>query len=204
MSISTYSELQTAVENWLHRADLDSRIPEFIALCEAKFNRACRLQTMETRVTATLDEEYEDLPTDYLEMRSIQITGTSGRPLEYMPPEMLRIKYRGAVSTPIHYTIIGDTLQFGPSPDGSYTMEMVYYKRIPALSDSQTTNWMLTNHPDVYLYGSLMEAEPFIMNDPRFPLWKSRYDQAIAEVMGEDQRKRFSGSPLMMRFTNAA
>jgi len=198
--LATYSDLQTSISAWLKRSDLDAYIPDFISLCEAKFNRELRISAMEQRVTATLDEEYEDLPTDYAEMRSLQITGPYGRPLQFMPPEDLRRRFpEGCVGTPVNYTIIGDSLQFGPPPSGSYPLEMVYYTKFEALSDSAPTNWMLTNAPDVYLFGSLLEASPYIKNDARIPVWEAKYGQALNSVRNEDVRKRHSGSPLAMR-----
>lgn len=152
---------------------------------------------METRVTATLDEQYEDLPTDFLEMRTIQVTGDSGGQLEYLTPGDLRERYRDTTGIPKYFTIIGTTIEFAPSPGGSYTMEMVYYKAIPALSDSNTTNWMLTNNPDLYLYGSMMEAAPF-MKSPDLPTWIALYTAAMKDVAEADRGARYSGS-LMMR-----
>lgn len=199
VSLDTFANLKTSLATWLHRSDIESQIPDFITLCEAEFNRRLRIRAMEERVTATLDEEYEALPTDYLEMRALQIAGANGRELTFIPPSDFRLRYRSAnTDTPIHYTIIGDTIQFGPAPASSYEMEMLYYKRIPALSESQTTNWMLTNNPDVYLYGALKAAEPFIVNDPRMPMWKSLYDAAVQSVADEDARSKATG-PLIQR-----
>lgn len=195
----TYSDLQTSIANWLKRSDLTSHIPDFIALCEAKFNRELRISAMENRVTTTLDEEYEDLPTDFAEMRSLQITGVYGRPLQYMPPEDLRRRFPDGLGTPTNYTIIGDTIQFGPAPNGSFPLEMVYYAKFEPLSNDEPTNWMLENAPDVYLFGSLLEASPFIKNDERIPVWEAKYMQALQSVRNEDVRKRHSGSPLVMR-----
>lgn len=177
-------------------------IPDLIDLCETKFNRVLRLSTMETRSTATLNDQYETVPTDFLEMRSIQITGGSGGMLSYLTPQQANDSYKTtATGIPRFYTLVDGTIVFYPPPGGSFDMEMVYYKAIPALSDSAPTNWMLTNHPDVYLYGSLKEAEAYIKNDPRIVTWKQQYEEAIAQVMGADQRARWSGSPMQIRPT---
>lgn len=200
MSITTYSELQTAVARWLKRSDLDSQIPDFITFCEADFNRNLRLQTMETRVTATLDEQYEDLPDDYLEMRRLKITGVDGKPLQYCPPEAQTLSNPDdAVGSTVTYSIIGTEIEFSRPPNGSYSMEMVYYKRIPALSDDEPTNWMLGNCPDLYLFGTLLQAAPYLMNDTRIPVWEAKYAKVLEDIRGEDVRKRHSGSPLVMR-----
>jgi hypothetical protein len=178
---------------------LTAVIPDFVTLCEVKFNRILRLSTMETRSTATLDEQYEEVPTDFLEMRSIQITGGSGWLLSYISPQTASSSYLTTESgIPKFYTIIDSSLVFFPAPAGSFTMEMLYYAAIPALSDVAPTNWMLTNHPDVYLYGSLKEAEAYIKNDPRIQSWKIQYEEAIAQVMAADQRSRWSG-PMQIR-----
>ena len=202
MALDTYANLQTEIIGWLHRSDLAANIPTFITLCETKFNRNLRISTMESRVTSTVDEQYESLPSDFLEMRSIQITGTDGRALEYITPNVMNQRYRAAnTGIPKFFTIIDNTIEFGSPPDASYSMEMVYYKAIPALSDSNTTNWMLDNHPDVYLYGSLLSAEAFLKNDKRIPLWRQSYGESIEEIRGADQNARHSG-PLTMKVVN--
>lgn len=152
---------------------------------------------MESRVTATLDEQFEDLPSDFYKMRSIRILGDSGGSLEYATPDEINTKYKDSdTRVPKFYTIIGTTIQFAPSPAGSYTMEMVYYKAIPALSSSNTTNWMLTNNPDAYLYGSLMEAMPFCKNPD--PTWAALYVAVMKDIDEADRGGRY-GSGLAMR-----
>lgn len=195
--ISTYTELKTAIAAWLHRSDLALLAPDFITLAEAKFNRDLRVAEMETRVTATLDEEYEDLPSDYLEMRRLLLTGADGKVLKYVTPDVLTTYNPDSSTGSVHwYTIIGSTIQFSKVP-GSLTMEMVYYARIPALSDSNADNWLLEKHPDIYLYGALLEASPYLMNDSRIPVWSAKLTEALSSLMGADARARHSGSLTM-------
>lgn len=195
MSITNYSELQIAVASWLKRSDLTTVIPDFITLCEAKVNRTLRVNEVENRVTATLDEQYESLPTDFLEMRKLKITSSPSQELTYLTPAMMDNRYPTPNSgRPFHYTIEGGQLRFEVTPDQAYTMELVYYVRVPALSNSATTNWLLTAHPDVYLYGALAEAEPYNKNDSRMPMWKQLYQGGIDQIIGADQRKRWGGS----------
>jgi len=199
MALDTFSNLKTSIANWIHRDDLTSQIPDFITLCEAKINRVLRIAQVEVRATATLDGQYEGLPTDFLEMRSIQTTGATGHELEYVTPQKYNQEYKTSDSgNPVIYTIIGSEIAFGPPPQDSYTMEMVYYKGFTALSDSNTTNWVLTNHPDVYLYGSLLAAEAHIKNDPRIEPWRRQYDEAIMGIVEADSRARYPG-PLRIR-----
>ena len=205
MAISTYSELQTAAANWLDRSDLSDRIPEFIALAEARFNRILRIRDMETVSTAISTSagtrEYS-LPTGFVQMKEFHLTTDPLTPLAYITPEMMtRIWAGSGQGKPEVFTIIADNVRLGPSPDVVYTTSMLYYKTFTALSDSATTNDMLTNNPDVYLYGTLLEAEPFIMNDQRVQLWATAFKQAIDDIQFQDNKDRHSGSELRVMNT---
>ena len=205
MAISTYSELQTAAANWLDRSDLSDRIPEFIALAEARFNRILRIRDMETVSTAISTSagtrEYS-LPTGFVQKKEFHLTTDPLTPLAYITPEMMtRIWAGSGQGKPEVFTIIADNVRLGPSPDAVYTTSMLYYKTFTALSDSATTNDMLTNNPDVYLYGTLLEAEPFIMNDERVQLWATAFKQAIDDIQFQDNIDRHSGSELRVMNT---
>jgi len=206
MAISNYSELNTAVANWLDRDDLTDRIPEFIALAEARFNRLLRIRAMETKQTASTvaDQRNLALPTNFIQMRNLQINTSPITSLEYVTPEMYDRLYGGSdTGTPKAYTILADEIQLGPIPASVQTIEMLFYKKFDALTSSAATNWMITNAPDVYLYGCLLEAEPFIMNDPRVQLWATAFQQAIADIQDQDNRDRHSGSALRVMNTGA-
>ena len=199
MAIGTYAELQTAVANWLDRSDLDDRIPEFIALAEARMNRLLRLRLMENKYTASTVAAQRNyaLPTGYVQMRNFQINVTPVRPLQYVTPEVYDRIWGGSSSgTPEVYTIMTNEVQLGPKPDSIMTMEMLFYKRVTALSGSNTTEQMLTENPAIYLYGALMEAEPFIMNDERVGLWAQGFSQAVQALQEQDNKDRHSGSAL--------
>jgi hypothetical protein len=206
MAISNYSELNTAVANWLDRDDLTDRIPEFIALAEARFNRLLRIRAMETKQTASTVASQRNLalPTNFIQMRNLQINTSPVTSLEYVTPEMYDRLYGGSdTGTPKAYTILADEIQLGPIPASVQTIEMLFYKKFDALTSSAPTNWMITNAPDVYLYGCLLEAEPFIMNDPRVQLWATAFQQAIADIQDQDNRDRHSGSALRVMNTGA-
>ncbi len=206
MAISNYSELNTAVANWLDRDDLTDRIPEFIALAEARFNRLLRIRAMETKQTASTvaDQRNLALPTNFIQMRNLQINTSPVTSLEYVTPEMYDRLYGGSdTGTPKAYTILADEIQLGPIPASVQTIEMLFYKKFDALTSSASTNWMITNAPDVYLYGCLLEAEPFIMNDPRVQLWATAFQQSIADIQDQDNKDRHSGSALRVMNTGA-
>ena len=198
MAIGTFAQLKTAAANWLDRSDLTDRIPEFIALAEARFNRELRTRDMETVSTAISTvagtREYS-LPTGFVQMKEFHLSTDPLTPLAYITPEMMTRLWAGsAQAKPQVFTIIADNVRLGPAPDAVYTTSMLYYKTFTALSDSATTNDMLTNNPDVYLYGTLLEAEPFIMNDQRIQVWLGAFDRAVASIQNQDNKDRHSGS----------
>ena len=204
MAISTYSELQTDVANWLDRDDLTARIPEFIALAEARFNRVLRLRSMETKQTASTagGQRNYALPTNYIQMRNFQLNTSPLTVLSYVTPEIYDRLWGGSAGgTPQFYTILANEISLGPIPGSVITMEMLFYKRFDYLSVAAPTNWLLTNAPDVYLYGSMLEAEPFIMNDERVPLWAAALDRAISSMQEQDNKDRHSGSALRVMNT---
>ena len=192
MAISNYSELQTAVANWLDRDDLSARIPEFISLCEARFNRSLRIRAMETidtSVSTVAGTKTIALPTGYVQMRDIHITGNPIVQLQYVTPEIMNRIHAGSnTGKPTVYTVIGDNISLGPTPDAVYSTSMLYYKTFDALSDSSPTNWVITNAPDVYLYGTLLEAEPFLMNDARVQLWSTALTESINKLQEQDNK----------------
>ena len=205
MAIGTFAELKTASANWLDRSDLTDRIPEFIALAEARFNRVLRIRDMETVSTAISTtggtREYS-LPTGFVQMKEFHLTTDPLTPLAYITPEMMSRMWAGsATGKPQVFTIIADNVRLGPSPDAVYTTSMLYYKTFTALSVSNTTSEMLTNNPDVYLYGTLLEAEPFIMNDERVPLWLAAFEKAVSDIQNQDNKDRHSGSQLRVMNT---
>ena len=196
MAITTFSELKTAVANWLDRSDLTDRIPEFIALAEARHRRDFKIRRMETRVTANTiaDTEFYTLPDNYVAMRNIQLNTSTKTPLEYLTPEQMdRVRGGSTTGKPKAYSIIGNTFQLRPIPDSVYEIEMFYYKYFTGLSDSNTTNDMLTYHPDAYLYAVLLEAEPYLQNDKRIALWLQAYEIARKAIIDSNERDRHSG-----------
>ena len=206
MALSTFTELKDAIADWLDRSDLTARIPDFIALAEARINREIRIRPMEVRSTmyATVDQQYFNLPGGYIQMRNIQLNTNPTTPLEYITPEMLDRLY-GSTTTgkPRAYTLIGDEIQLAPIPDSAYQIEMAFYEKFTALGDGTsgtvTSNWLTKNAPDILLYGALMEAEPFIKNDERVAVWLNGYGNAIDKLQKADQRDRHSGSAMRVR-----
>ena len=204
-NVGTYAQLQTEIANWLDRTDLTATIPTFIELAEANFNRVIRQPDMITKDDSfSISGRYTTLPTDTLEIVRIVLDLTPVVVLEYMTPEELSER-RGSLTgggKPYYFTTVGGStnqLEVLRSPDSTYTASIIYYTRIAALSDAATTNWLLTNHPDIYLFGTLVEAEPYLKNDERMPMWTSRLDKALNDLRLQGQRERHTASGLRMR-----
>jgi hypothetical protein len=172
MAISTNAGLESAIADWLDRSDLTSRVPDFVVLAEARFNRIVRAPDMLSRDDAfVVDGQYKAIPTGFLEARRITLLTSPVTPLEYVTPETmadLRIG-RTASGKPIYYTVSGTNFEFFPSPDSAYTASVLYYTRLTPNATSE--NWLFTAHPDIYLWGALVAAEAYIRNDERLPIW---------------------------------
>jgi hypothetical protein len=207
MAISNYSELKSAIADWLDRTDLTDSIPNFIALTEARHKRDFKLRRLETRVTANTvaDQEYYSLPDNYIAMRNIQLNTNPKTSLEYLTPEQMDRVYAGSMKgKPKAYSIMVNDIQLRPTPDGVYQIELLYYKHVNPLSDSNATNEILDNHPDIYLYGALVEAEPYLQNDKRIQTWASFYDRAKKDIIDSNERDRHSGVALTTRIDYGA
>jgi len=181
MALSTYSDLKTSVADWLRRSDLTSAVPDFITLAEAQMNRQLRVRPMMARVTATISDEYSATPSDLIEVRSITL---AGEPLQYRTPMAMDLlaSQDTAATQPTDYSVVGSELRYYPAPDTSYSAALLYWQRIPALSASNTTNWVLTNHPDAYLYGALVQSAPYLRADDRLAVWGGLFTQALADI----------------------
>ena len=205
MALSTYSELKTAIANWLNRSDLTTEISnDFIKLVESEFNSKLRINKMlNTDSSFTIDSETETLPTGFLQVRDFFIvTGSSKRPLTYMSPsQMDDVRGGSTTGTPIVYTIIGNNFRFAPTPDKSYTATINFNKAFDALSDSNTTNEILTNHPGIYLYGSLYHAANFLggIEPSKLQNWLQLYQTGMERIERNDREDSWGGAPLQTR-----
>ena len=202
MAIGTYAELQTAVKNWSKRTDLDSLIPDFIKLAELRVNRNLRIRKMETRVTANTvaSQNYYGLPTNFLQMRSFKLNTSPLKDLIFLTPEQMDERWAGSqTGMPRAYSIAGDELRIGPKPDGVYEMEMLYWQSPAQLTDSATTNFMLTANPDALLYASLIELNSYSEHNEGVMKYAKLFTETIDAVQKEAERDRAAGSALTVR-----
>lgn len=191
MSIATYSELVTAIGDWLDRDDLATRAPDFIRLAESRLNRLLEDPDMEVSVTLTGDGA--DLPADFGAMVSIG-TADYNSLTPISNAEYAALLPSSGVSR--YYTIRENKVYYAP---GSVNPTLVYRRTIPGLSDSVTTNWLLDRAPDCYLYGSLIQASAFLSEDERLPLWKGAFDEAIGELIVDGTKRKWGAGPIAPR-----
>ena len=204
MALTNYTTLKASIANWLNRSDLSDEIADdFIVLTEADFNSKLRVRKMIASADVTINAETAALPTGFLQVRDFYIlSGSTKYPLRYMTPsQMDQVKGTSTTGIPQAYTILGDTFRFTPKPDSSYTGYLNYYKKFDALSSTNATNFILTDHPAIYLYGSLFHAANFLggYNPQQVQTWQQMYATALERLELNDREDQFSGSPLQIR-----
>lgn len=205
MALDTYSGLKQAILLWLARPGdplIEPSLPDIIRLFEAEAAR--RLQTIGAERQEVLYPfgAQVDLPSDFVRLRTAILD--NGIPLEYVPPSGPWPGVSGG--QPRHFTIIGGDgncgnqaiMQLSPLTGDSAPITITYRRGLPPLSDDKPTNWLLAEHPDCYLFGSLVEAEAFIGADERAAAWGQRREMAFNSIEAADQRKRWPGAPLQM------
>ncbi len=197
MALTTYAELKVSVINWSHRNDLDLLIDDFIALAEAemykgKAHECLQLRDMETTSTASLTAIELALPDNFQSMRSLRITGDTITDLQYKPPQDLYVKT--GTGRPCYYTITSQ-LEFDVAPDETYTVEMVYIKKPDALTSTNTTNSVLTNHPDIYLYGALWALFVHAVDDMQAQKYMQLFINAIDGANHENEEGKYAVAP---------
>ena len=204
MALTTYSDLQTAVANYLARSDLTAQIPDFIRLAETRLRRDLRVRQMMNAATTstTGGDATVALPSDFLEVRDLVLLTNPVTPLNYISPSVFSRNARVTESgKPTDYTILATEFKFAPVPDSAYTIEILYYAAPTFLSSTNPSNVFLANVPDLLLYASLVEAEPYLMNDARIQVWAAMYDRGLASTNTADESAQYSGVPLTMTLT---
>jgi hypothetical protein len=197
-AITSYATLQTEVAAWLHRTDLTSDIKGWITLGEYRIYRDLRVRQMETALSSTISSGVIAVPSGYVELKNAYVNSSPNRSLTKKDAEWIYYNYptRSSDGTPAYIAREGSNFIFGPYPDSNYTIKGIYYKRLDALSDSNTSNWLITDAPDLILFATLCEAAPWLVDDARTAIWEKKYAQIKDRVQKQDNDEEFSGSPL--------
>jgi hypothetical protein len=192
----SYSQLQTDIANWTDRDDLTTT--DFITLGEARIYRDVRIRAMEASLSDTIASGVIAVPSDYVALKNVYVSGSPVTRLVRKDADYIYRKYptRSSDSKPKFIAQEGGNFIFGPYPDSAYTIAGTYYKRLPALSDSNTTNWFTDNAPDVLLYACLAEAWSFIGDQEEMAKYEALYERAKNMINLEEQRERRSGSAM--------
>jgi len=193
----TYEGLQASVADTLNRQDLVSVIPDFITMAEAQISRKLiadgPVRSMMGRSDATLSGEFTALPSDFMGVRTLILTGSKNS-LDFCEPEIIterKALYPDQTGDPQVFSIVGNEIQLWPWISGSYTGELTYWKRLAPLSGG-SANWVLLNHPDVYLYGALLQSAPYLKADDRIAVWGSLFTAGVASIIAADKVERFA------------
>ena len=211
-ALDNYTDLIATLLDTLNRQDLANAVPGFIALVEAEVNSDDRFRCMASlvRSTATLSppvapqaNSYIPVPADYISMQNFRILEVPppGRVTELTTAQMdLQRQVLPQMDTPIHYSVLGEEMELLPAPDTQYTAQMIYYAKVPPLATATGgTNWLLNHYPQIYYYGALLQAAPYLRNDDRIETWRMMYEAAAERIKISNDRGQFSGSPMKMR-----
>jgi hypothetical protein len=201
MAIANYTDLKAAVASWLNRSDLTAVIPDFITLAESDIERDLRAAT--TREALTLNSAAVSLPATCEELRSVRLNTTVyQQALEIVTPEHLadyRQVWAGATARPQWGSVVNGVLLLAPTPDQSYTAEIVYFTALIPLSGAVATNIVLPSAPDIYLYGALKHAEVYLEHDEKAMVYQTLFDAAIEKENLKRERQEYGGKPGPMR-----
>lgn len=197
--ITTYALLQAAIADWELRTDITAVIPTLIGLAEARLARDKRVRRLAVNTSFTIDSATETLPTDFLSLDSLYFSGSQQKYGEVETVDLATLseyqeRYQPSGVPRVCAVVDRATIYFAPAPDASYTGILAYWQGFDPLSDANTDNWLLTSHPDVYLYGTLLQSAPYMRDDERLPVWQAAYEAALEELVQYNQESQYGGS----------
>ena len=172
---------------------------DFIAMTEAELSRELMVRGMTVRADAVIDAEYAAIPSDFQGEISLRINDSNNTKLQFLAPDAFDKRINDFIDTgaPRYFTIIGSEFRFLPAPDQTYVGELIYWQGIPPLTDGSSSNWLLTKHPDVYLYGCLMHAAAFLKNMDDKAMYEGWFAAAISSIARSDADEA-TGTALQM------
>ncbi len=196
MAIGTYGELKTAIGNWLARsgdASITATAPDFITLLESRLNRwqpALRVAEVDTTLTGTPASRFIALPSDFLEPISLHRTtgGDIYEPMRAFIPGTEALDPDAGI--PRAWGIDGTNVVLGCLEQDADTFIFRYRQKFALGPAEDSTNWLLTQHPDVYLFGSLVEATAFMKTAAQAQLWNQRFEAAMNEITTQEARSK--------------
>lgn len=196
-TIGDYAALRDLIAAYMDRDDLVGQIPNFIALIEAELNRRLRAVNQELKDIWVISDESYSLPADFRKLRKIHIEGSPDRPLVEMSPTAVPNLYSGEAGTPQAYWLEGRIMSLAPPPAAETTFRVTYFRRIEPLTLNTPYNWVIREHPDLYVWGALREAAAYIRDPDGINYASTRFDAAVEQTNFESRRDRWGGGPLV-------
>lgn len=194
MTIATYAELQSTLLTLSHRTDLATILPTLIGLAEDEIFRELTLRGIETSVSGTTNGATIALPADMDTPSRIKIaSGGTEYTINYASPNG-NDRFSTGTDRPARFTIEDGAIQLIPAPNGPYAYTLFYVPVLPHLSASNTTNWLLTNHSDVYVKAGLLEIHKHTRSTEQIAMTEPRLAAALDSVKRADERKRYPQS----------
>lgn len=195
MALGTATELKAAIGTWMQADDLGDRANDFISLAEARFNRDLRTRAMETDLASTaLVDGAVSLPTGFLAFKEVRNVGDANYTLQPKPLEWICAQDTAATGGPRFFAVTGSQIVCWPAAG---SIRGTYFTAIPSLT-SEASNWLLTAHPDLYLFACLEEGA-ILTDDQRGQLWGSRAAALIRQIQARDDWDAFDGGVLAVR-----
>jgi hypothetical protein len=195
MSITNYNELKTAIASWMHRTDINdpfyAQIPDYISLAEARINRTFlpRSQEQEDELTCTAGSRYVTLPSGVINPIGLWLKAWLPRQkLTCCLPSELPVK-TNATGYPEYWAIDNGNIAFDKLCESAFTFDFRYTKTF-ALSSTNTTNYILTNNPDLYLWGALVEASDFVRDSEGVAKYEARFQKALMDAQNNENDTR--------------
>ena len=217
MAIANYTDLKTAMSNWSARSgtSVTDRHDEFIVLAEDRLFHGdesiglqpLRIRAMEANDDLTISSQETSLPTGFLEARRFYLNTSAKEPMPYYPPERFWESVAGAQAStgmPVIYTIEGNNLVVAPSPDTSYTGKLLSFKKLDGLTDTNATNWLITNSPATYLAAVMLELAVFTKDRDETMYYQRQLAGRVNGLNTQDKRSRYGGSILNIKTDRSA
>ena len=191
MKPASYTELVTAIQDYTKKSSFTSTLVDYlITEAEAEMNARLRTRRQLTALTPTVSSAgVVTIPNDFGGWKRFTTRDASQAwDLRLLSAEQEYdiLSAYTAASRPSALIQKGTTAQVWPYTDGLYTFAALYYARVPNLTSTATTNWVILNHPMAYLYGCLAAAKGFIMDDERIAMWSSMFTRALDRIERED------------------
>lgn len=182
MSLANYADLVAAVASWSNRSDLTTQIPDFIALAEARMGADITTKALDLNQSAIITASVAVLPDNVRTIKGLRIVGANVPTVEVTSQERLDyLTQAGYVGTTTYGALIGREVHFVGTTAG--TLEVRAKCAVPAL-ETNVTNWLMTNFPNAYLFGALVELAGFLKDKDGLATWEPRYQQVLGQVNG--------------------